>query len=73
VAAGARPGGLVVDPFAGSGTTLVACEALGRRWLGCELDPTFQRLIVDRLAAPVDAAVSDGAEARRRAQRRKLR
>ena len=73
VAAGSRRDGLVVDPFGGSGTTFVACEALGRRWLGCEIDPDFQRLIADRLAAPVDAVVSDGAEARRRAQRRKLR
>jgi site-specific DNA-methyltransferase (adenine-specific) len=73
VAAATRPDGLVVDPFAGSGTTLVACEALGRHWLGCELDPGFQQLIVDRLSTPIDAGLSDGAEARRRAQRRKLR
>jgi site-specific DNA-methyltransferase (adenine-specific) len=73
VAAATGPDGLVLDPFAGSGTTLVACEALGRRWLGCELDAGFQRLIVDRLSTPVDAGVSDGAEARRRSQRRKLR
>src|SRR3954468_14148156 len=62
VAAASRAGGLVVDPFAGSGTTFVACEALGRRWLGCELDPGFQRLIIGRLSTPVDAALSDGAE-----------
>ena len=49
VAAASRPGGLVIDPFGGSGTTFVACEALGRRWLGCEIDPAFQRIIVDRL------------------------
>jgi site-specific DNA-methyltransferase (adenine-specific) len=73
VAAGTRSDGLVVDPFGGSGTTFVACEALGRPWLGCEIDPDFQRLIAERLAAPVDVVVSDGAEARRRAQRRKLR
>ncbi len=73
VAAATRRGGLVVDPFAGSGTTFVACEALGRRWLGCELDPAFQRVIVERLSSPVDAIASDGAEARRRSQRRKLR
>jgi site-specific DNA-methyltransferase (adenine-specific) len=46
VAAASRPGDLVVDPFAGSGTTFVACEALGRRWLGCEIDPRFQAVIV---------------------------
>lgn len=31
------PGGLVLDPFAGYGTTLVVAEAMGRRSLGCEL------------------------------------
>lgn len=30
--------GLVVDPFAGGGTTCVAAERLGRRWLGYEID-----------------------------------
>ncbi len=30
-------GGLVADVFCGSGTTLVAAEQLGRRWLGCDL------------------------------------
>jgi site-specific DNA-methyltransferase (adenine-specific) len=73
VAAATRPGDLVIDPFAGSGTTFVACEALGRRWLGCELDPAFQRVIVGRLARPLSAAAADRAEARRRVQRRKLR
>jgi site-specific DNA-methyltransferase (adenine-specific) len=73
VAAATRPGQLVVDPFAGSGTTFVACEALGRRWLGCEVDPAFQRVIIDRLARPLTAAAADRAEARRRVQRRKLR
>jgi site-specific DNA-methyltransferase (adenine-specific) len=73
VAAATRAGDLVVDPFGGSGTTYVACEALGRRWLGCEIDPVYQRVIVERLAAPLSAAHADRAEARRRAGRRKLR
>ena len=32
-----RPGDLVADFFAGSGTTLVAAEKLGRRWIGCDV------------------------------------
>lgn len=32
------PGSLVLDPFGGSGTTFVAAELTGRRWLGSELD-----------------------------------
>ena len=42
-----NPGDLVLDPFAGSGTTLVAAELKGRRWLGIEiveLDPILSRL-----------------------------
>nr|WP_285442759.1 site-specific DNA-methyltransferase [Burkholderia glumae] len=32
------PGSLVLDPFGGSGTTFVAAELTGRRWIGSELD-----------------------------------
>ena len=36
-------GGRVLDLFLGSGTTLIACERLGRRCLGMELDPRYYR------------------------------
>lgn len=42
-------GDLVVDPFSGSGTTLVVAEQSGRRWLGCELNPTYNEWAVQRL------------------------
>lgn len=37
VLASSKPGGLVLDFFAGSGTTLAVAEKLGRRWIGCDL------------------------------------
>lgn len=45
------PGELVLDPFAGSGTTGVACKRLGRRFLGFERDPKFHAAAVKRLEA----------------------
>lgn len=35
------PGGLVIDPFMGSGSTGIAAAMLGRRWLGCELNQEY--------------------------------
>ena len=37
----APPGGLVLDPFMGSGTTGVACALEGRRFIGAEIDPGY--------------------------------
>lgn len=42
-------GGVVLDPYAGSGTSLLAARALGRRWIGIELKPSFVDLIERRL------------------------
>jgi adenine-specific DNA-methyltransferase len=43
------PCGIVLDPFAGSGSTLAAAEKLGRQWHGIELDPTYHRIACERL------------------------
>lgn len=43
-----RAGWLVLDPFGGSGSTLIACEATGRRARLIELDPKFCDVIVRR-------------------------
>lgn len=45
----AREPGLVLDPFLGAGTTALAAEALGRNWLGIELNPSFAHLARDRI------------------------
>ena len=47
----AREGENVYDPFAGSGTTLLACEQTGRRFFGMEMDPTYCMLIEKRYNA----------------------
>jgi site-specific DNA-methyltransferase (adenine-specific) len=44
-----RPGHLVVDPFAGSGSTVVAAQELDRRYLAIEQDPRLCDLIASRL------------------------
>ena len=53
--ASTREGDLVFDPFAGSGTTGVSAAQLSRRFLGCELEPEFVDLAVQRLQAAVSA------------------
>ena len=45
----APPGGVVLDPFAGSGTTLLAARNRGRHFLGFESDPQHCEVIRDRL------------------------
>lgn len=44
----AAPGELVADPFAGAGTTLLACERLERRSVGMEIDPSYVDVAVER-------------------------
>lgn len=45
-----NPGDVVLDPFAGSGTTLVVAEQLGRKSVGVELDTVNVKIIEERLA-----------------------
>lgn len=42
------PGQLVVDPFGGTGTTALAAEQLGRRWLVMEIDPSYASIVSER-------------------------
>jgi DNA modification methylase len=43
-----KRGEVVLDPFIGSGTTLIACEELGRRCAGVEIDPVYVDVAVAR-------------------------
>ncbi len=44
------PGGLVLDPFIGSGTTAVACAKTGRDCVGIELSEEYRQIALQRLA-----------------------
>lgn len=44
-----QPNDIVLDPFAGSGTTCVACRETERRYLGIEIDKYYHKISVDRL------------------------
>jgi site-specific DNA-methyltransferase (adenine-specific) len=46
----AKVGGAVLDPFCGSGSTLVACEQTGRTGFGCEIDPKYVAVALERLS-----------------------
>jgi DNA modification methylase len=42
------PGQIVIDPFGGTGTTALAAEQLGRRWLVMEIDPKYAAVLPSR-------------------------
>lgn len=53
IKAGCKPGGVVLDPFSGSGTTGAATRQLGRRYIGVDLNPAYHDLAVQRFAQGV--------------------
>lgn len=54
-----NPGDVVLDPFNGSGTTTKACQILGRRFIGIEIEKAYCQIAEERLAQqmlPIGAA-----------------
>jgi site-specific DNA-methyltransferase (adenine-specific) len=49
-------GDLILDPFAGAGTTAVAAQELGRRYIGIELDPVYAQKAQDRVRREISRA-----------------
>jgi site-specific DNA-methyltransferase (adenine-specific) len=45
---------IVLDPFCGSGTSLVAAETLGRRWIGIELSENYSKVSRERVQHFID-------------------
>jgi site-specific DNA-methyltransferase (adenine-specific) len=73
-----NPGEVVLDPFAGSGTTLATAKKLGRRWLGFELSSDYVKYAGERLASihpgdPLDGPVDAIASAPSTANGRRLK
>lgn len=58
VLASSNRGDTLLDPFSGSGTTLVVAEQLGRKWLGCELNPEYNEWAIERIESA--KLMSDG-------------
>ena len=49
-----KPGDLILDPFAGSGSTLVAAKKTGRRFIGVELDDDYYQIAQRRVEEAVE-------------------
>lgn len=71
VLAASDQGQLVIDPFSGSGTSLVVGEQLGRRWLGCDIKKEYNEWAVQRLENVRKMSVEEWVELdRKNAERR---
>ncbi len=53
VLAGCPPGGTILDPFAGAGTTGLVAQENGRKFVGIELNPTYVAIAEKRLSQEV--------------------
>lgn len=71
ILASSKPGDVILDPFSGSGTTLVTAEQLGRKWIGCDMSEEYNSWAINRIDNVVMRTVEqwiefDKANAKRR-------
>ncbi|MBI4826410.1 MAG: site-specific DNA-methyltransferase [Nitrospirae bacterium] len=71
VLASSNKGDIVLDPFSGSGTTLVVAEQLNRRWLGCDINAEYNELAIERLEHVKNMSIEDWIEHDRKVQERR--
>ena len=55
-----NPGGLVIDPFVGSGTTCRIAKENDRRFLGIELNPEYAKMTANSVGVPVEYVEASG-------------
>lgn len=53
IQAGCPPDGVVLDPFAGAGTTLKVADELGREWVGIEINEDYTEIADERMGVPI--------------------
>lgn len=71
VLAASDDGQVVLDPFSGSGATLVVAEQLNRRWLGCDLNPEYNQWAIKRIESVRRLSINEWMEFdRKNAERR---
>ncbi len=66
---GSRKGDVVLDPFCGSGTTLLAAQLLGRKFIGIELEKEYYDIAYERLQNVSGAIQKPGTPASGKVQR----
>ena len=62
ISASSREGDVVLDPFCGCGTAMVAAERLNREWIGIDISPTAVGIMERRLIKATNGAVRVGVE-----------
>jgi len=53
VRSASREGQIVLDPFVGSGTSIIACERLNRKWIGIEIEEKYCSLAKERILVSI--------------------